>query len=151
MSRDASVTLDWADGEYRFRLAIGQLRELQETINRPRVKLGAPFIGPATLFEALRSNDAWPHEVREVIRLGLIGGGTKPADALDLVKRYVEDRPITESSVFATLILGAALFGSEEEPLEGKSEAAKMKEMTDFPLPPSTQTEPSSEDGLLDR
>jgi hypothetical protein len=94
MSRNGSVTLDWADGEHTFRLAIGQLRELQETVNKTRIKLGASLIGPATLFEAVRSNNAWPHEIREIMRLGLIGGGTKPADALDLVRRYVEERPI---------------------------------------------------------
>ena len=30
MSRDASISFDWAGDERRFRLAIGQLRELQE-------------------------------------------------------------------------------------------------------------------------
>lgn len=138
MSRHASVTLSWADGDYTFRLAIGQLRELQESVNRPRVKLGAPLIGPATLFEALRSNDAWLHDVREVIRLGLIGGGTKPADALDLVRRYVDERPMAESSVHATLVLGAALFGSEEEPNEGKNQPAEMTGESTSPLPAST-------------
>lgn len=137
MSRHASVTLDWADGSYTFRLAIGQLRELQEAVNRPRVKLGAPLIGPATLFESLRSNDAWLHDVREVIRLGLIGGGTKPADALDLVRRYVDERPMAESSVHATLVLGAALFGSEEEPLEGKNQPARTTDGNTSPLPAS--------------
>lgn len=124
MSRSAEITITWGDGEHQFRLAIGQLRELQEAINRPRAKLGAPLVGPATLFGMLRSNDAWPHEVREVMRLGLIGGGTSPTDATDLVKRYVDERPLTESSVHATLVLAAALFGSEEEPIEGKEKAA---------------------------
>ena len=40
------------------------------------------------------TGDAWPHEVREVIRLGLIGGGMKTDRALVLVKRHVEGRPL---------------------------------------------------------
>jgi hypothetical protein len=143
MSRNGSIDLDFGDGTYTFRLAIGQLRELQESVNRPRIKLGASLIGPATLFEAVRSNNAWPHEVREIMRLGLIGGGTKPADALDLVRRYVEERPIVESSIHATLVLGAALFGSEEEAVEGKKQPAEMTGESTSPLPGSMAGEPS--------
>ncbi|MCB5173643.1 gene transfer agent family protein [Microvirga lenta] len=127
MSRTGSVELDFADGTYTFRLGIGQLRELQETVNKPRVRLGAPLIGPMSLLQLLQNYDAWPHEVREVIRLGLIGGGTKPEDALDLVRRYVEIRPLMETAIHAQAILSAALAGTPEEPIEGKPEAASQE------------------------
>jgi hypothetical protein len=143
MSRNGSIDLEWADGgPYTFRLAIGQLRELQETINKPRVKLGAPFIGPATLYNMLVCRDAWLHEVREVMRLGLIGGGTSPEDARDLVQRYVEERPLAESSVHAALVLGAALFGTPEEELdEGKEMPASQDQ--------AASASPASTDGAL--
>ena len=141
MSRNGSVTLDWADGEHTFRLAIGQLRELQETINKPRVKLGAPFIGPASLYNLLVARDAWMHEVREVMRLGLIGGGMKPVEAVDLVRTYVEERPLAESSVHAALVLGAALFGTPEEELDEGKEMPVSQDPTASASPASTDGE----------
>lgn len=113
MSRDATVTIDFADGEHRFRLAIGALRELQE-------KLAA---SPFTVFERLRAGRPMVDDAREVLRLGLIGGGLTPADALRLVRTYVEERPLGEAIVPAVAVLAAALFGvADEEP--GKSSGA---------------------------
>lgn len=143
MSRDGSIELDWGSDRHRFRLGIGELRELQEAINQPRAKIGAPLIGPGTLWRALQTYDAWKDEVRAVIRLGLIGGGMKPVDALGLVRLYVDDRPLAESSVHAVAILGAALFGPADEPIEGKDEAAGTTTMTGSASLPSTGTEPS--------
>lgn len=145
MSRDGSISLDWGNDRHRFRLGIGELRELQEEINRPRAKIGAPLVGPGTLWRSLQSYDAWKDEVREVIRLGLIGGGMKPLDALGLVRRYVDERPLVESSIHATAILGAALFGPPDEALEGKEEAAETTKTTGSASLPSTETEPSSD------
>lgn len=147
MSRDGSISLDWGNSRHRFRLGIGELRELQEEINRPRAKIGAPLIGPGSLWRSLQTYDAWKDEVREVIRLGLIGGGMKPLDALGLVRRYVDERPLVESSVHAVAVLGAALFGPPEEPVEGNGEAAKA--MTEESAPShslhSTETGSSSD------
>jgi hypothetical protein len=135
--------MDWADGEHTFRLAIGQLRELQETINKPRAKIGAPLIGPASLYNLIVSRDAWTHEVREVMRLGLIGGGMKPIEAVDLVRRYVEERPLAESSVHAALVLGAALFGTPEEELDEGKENPASQDQTPLGSPGIMAGEPS--------
>lgn len=125
MSADGSVSITWADGEYRFRLAIGQLRELQESVNKWRVKVGLPAIGPMSLARLFESGDAWPDDVREVIRLGLIGGGSTPMDALALVKRYVDDQPLVGPTLIARLVLLAALVGAQDDPV-GKGEPEKI-------------------------
>lgn len=143
MSRDGSIELDWGDDRHRFRLGIGELRELQEAINQPRAKIGAPLVGPGTLWRSLQTYDAWKDDVRAIIRLGLIGGGMKPLDALGLVRRYVDECPLAESSVHAIAILGAALFGPADEPIEGKEEAAETTTTTGSASLPSTETEPS--------
>lgn len=52
------------------------------------------------------------HEMREVIRLALIGGGESPEDAASLVSVYVDQRPIEESYALAVAILEAAWFGA---------------------------------------
>src|SRR5215211_100792 len=126
MSADASLTLEWADGEYRFRLAIGQLRELMENINRPRASIGAPTVGPMSLLGLLTGRDAWPDDAREIIRLGLIGGGSTPVEATRLVKLYVDARPWIESMPTAQMVLMAALVGVPDD-VVGKKPAEKTE------------------------
>lgn len=133
MSRDASISFEWADGEHTFRLPIGQLRELQE-------KTG---VGPLRLFQRLMEGSWMVDDAREIMRLGLIGGGMKPDEALRLVKRYVDARPLMEAQSPAMLVLGAALHGTEQEPQPGKEEAPEAA--TSAPLsdsPPSTGPAP---------
>lgn len=152
MSADGSISLAWADGDHKFRLAIGQLRELQETINRARVAIGAPPIGPMSLLRLLRTTDAWPDEIREVLRLGLIGGGKKPLEALALVKRYVDDRPLGESAPVALAVLTAALVGAPDD-IVGKNSAAgktTTEATTASSSPLSTASAPPS-DGTQDQ
>jgi len=105
MSRDAGISLKWADGEYAFRLPIGRLIELQEKCDA----------GPAFIMTRLQQGVWRVEDVRETIRLGLIGGGTKPTDALKLVERYVDERPMFESVVTAEAIISAALVGAPDE------------------------------------
>ena len=121
MSADATIELRWADGDHRFRLPLGQLRELQD-------KCGA---GPLRIAHRLRGDDWLVDDVREPIRLGLIGAGMKPTEALTLVLRYVDARPLYESVLTALAVLSAALFGvPEDQPAPGKEEAARPEETT---------------------
>lgn len=133
MSRNASIALEWADSEYVFRLPLGQLRELQEKTD----------CGPLFLFNRIVAGQWRIDDLRETIRLGLIGGGMEPAKAHTLVKRYVDDRPFTESIKPAQAILGAALIGAPDGEKPGKAKrqrtAAKPSQTEDSPLPPSTE------------
>lgn len=147
MSADASIEFEWGDGVHKFRLALGQLRELQEKINQPRISIGADPIGPFSLLMLARNKDLWPHEVREVIRLGLIGGGEKPTAALGLVARYVDDRPVLENMKPVVLILTAALTGVPDD-VVGKKEAGENQTetvTTGSSSPQSTEPEPQSD------
>lgn len=127
MSRDGSTSFEWADGTYKFRLGIGECRELQEKTD----------CGP---YELLRRVDAgtWRvDELIEVIRCGLIGGGMKPTEALRLVKRYCGP-PFAPSISPARVILQAALIGAPDGEKPGKRRAAKVAQEQ-----PSSQTESS--------
>lgn len=112
MSANGAITTKWADGEYTFRLAIGQLRELQEKCD----------CGPPEILARLAAQRWRIDDLRETIRLGLIGGGTTPVAALKLVERYVDDRPLLESVTVASSILLAALVGADDDPV-GKETA----------------------------
>jgi len=113
-NRDGAITLDFGDGRHRFRVAgLGELEELQE-------KTG---VGPYTVLQRLMSSEWRVAEVRETIRIGLIGGGAKPLDALKLVERYVDARPDwLRNASLAQVIMAAALAGSQEDEV-GKSDA----------------------------
>lgn len=134
MSRDATIRLEWADGEYVFRLAWGQLAKLQEECDA----------GPYTILTRLY-NGAWRIEdISNVIRWGLIGGGLDAPKALKLTRTYVEGRPPTESLMFAQAILAAGCMGAPEEDVAKKAEAADQSQTSptgSSDLPPSTETE----------
>lgn len=125
MSRDGSIEFEWADGTYRFRLGIDQLRELQEKTDAGptwlwnRIEAGMYSVGHS-------GHDGKPKsdtDMAETIRLGLIGGGKTPDEARRLVNNYVLKRPIWEGIKPAQRILEAAVAGPEDEPLK-KAEGA---------------------------
>lgn len=112
MSRDAKITLTWADGDYTFRLGWGELAELQEKTDA----------GPYVVLNRLHTHHWRIEDLSNVIRLGLVGGGLEPVKALKLVRTYVEARPPMESHPYAVAVLSAGLIGAEDEPL-GEADA----------------------------
>lgn len=135
-ARDGSVTFEWADGEHTFRLGIAQLEELQE-------KAGC---GPFELMRRLTVG-AWRiEEVRETLRLGLIGGGMEAVQALKLVNRYAGSGQLLVAVLPARVVIAAALTGPADEPGK-KDHAAKDREAMPSPTagspsPPSTEPAP---------
>ena len=120
--RSARVELDWGDGTYTFRLAWGQLVELQEKCDA----------GPYVILQRLQTG-AWQMEdISNVIRLGLIGGGMTAVDALKKTRAYVEAFPPMENLMPAQGILAAALMGARDEPV-GEDGAAIPKENSSTP------------------
>lgn len=106
MSRDASITFEWGDGEHTFVLKWGQLVKLQE----------ATDCGPKYLYDMLMAGRWRVEHISETIRWGLIGGGKKPEEANKLLKLYVEGFPLLDNVGPAIRILGAALAGAPDEP-----------------------------------
>lgn len=135
----AEVSIDWADGTYTFRLTVLGTIELEQ-------KCDAAF---TVINQRLTSGTYKVADVRETIRLGLIGGGLKPEAALKLVRRYVDDRPLIESWIVARTVLAGVLFWFEVEPLTdgappGNPAAAPMTAPNVSTPPPSTETPRSS-------
>jgi hypothetical protein len=109
--------------------------------------------GPFEILQRLRSGFWRIDDIRETLRLGLIGGGLQAEKALKLVIQYVDDfaeRPLPENVPHAMAVLGAALYGpADEEMPGGKTETAgaeKEAHGTDAsPSPSSTAPAPSSD------
>lgn len=126
------VTLEWGDGAHTFRLAWGAWFELQD-------KCGC---GPAELLDRLLMRRWRACDLYEIIRLGLIGGGKSPADALVLARRYVQERPLMEAVTPALQIVSASLIGppEKEDDKPGEAGVARDPEMGPSRSPPSTAT-----------
>lgn len=119
MSRHGAAEIDWADGTYTFRLGLDQIEELEEKRDLSLFAL-ARRLSPS-------DRDARLADIREVLRLGLIGGDMKPVDALVKVRKYVDERPIDESRdiAYAVVLAGLARVNTAEAPPSGESDAAE--------------------------
>lgn len=145
MSADGSVELTWAAELRKFRIAIGEFRDLQESVNARRVAIGAETVGPSTLLTAFRTNNAWPDDVRDVLKAGLIGAGIAYDKAQRLLVRHFDNKPLLAHTKTAFLVLLAALVGvPEDEPAKKKTQdsEAPVSETSPSDSPSSTETEP---------
>lgn len=132
MDGSGRVTLRWADDDYTFRLAYKQLRELQD-------KTGC---GPEYLALRIAHGQWMVDDLRETIRLGLIGGGTEPGKALTLVIRYVDGRPLMESKSPAIKILQACLEQPKGDSV-GKARRRRATNQTGESPSPSSSEQPA--------
>lgn len=138
----AEIELEFADGEYLFALKLPQLAELEEKCgftdargNRRKrgvVAIYGDITAGLTVIEGQvvaipQAGQASASDCREVIRLGLIGGGRDPIEARKLVERYVDGRPIVERWTMAAAILRAAVEGYEPPKAEPAQEPAAAK------------------------
>lgn len=101
-----SLKVFFGDGEHRFDFdgsLIGELETLTDA-------------GLGALFRRLVDRSFRYADLLAVLRLGLIGGGTRPEEAVRLVKVYGEGRPIEETYPVAVAVLSALWFGNAEEP-----------------------------------
>lgn len=120
---------DQEEGQYLFRLNLKQVEELQEKCDA----------GPPAIMQRLLSNTWRVADIRETLRLGLIGGGLEPAKALKLVQRYVDDEAFAPNALLAISVLQSRLFPFEDDP-PGKALAAGTHAQT------GASTSPPSED-----
>lgn len=141
MAVNGEIELQWGDGEHKFNIAkLRCVLELEE-------KSGA---GVAEIYYRI-INGRWKfNDLRETLRLGLIGGGAMPDKALSLVNRYCDDRPWAESVLPAQAILMAAMIGVLGDNAEKKAEAERTKEeqssrMESSSAPSSMESEPQSD------
>lgn len=129
MARSPETILQFADGEYLFRLNLKQVEELQEKCDA----------GPSEVLRRLMSDTWRVADVRETIRLGLIGGGLAPAAALTMVRRYVDDCALAPNVIVAIVVMQSRLYPFEDEPLGKAAPAAASAE----PTPAETDASPS--------
>lgn len=128
MSANGTRSIVWAGGEDAFCVAkVGLILDLEE-----KCKAGIGVIAARLECGAYYLND-----VRETIRLGLIGGGKTPDQAMAAVKAHVDENPISHCQLVAYEIIKAALFGVPDDPVgkerdEGKEQPAEAQQTGSF-------------------
>lgn len=142
MSVNGEIELQWGDGEHKFNIArLKCVLELEE-------KCGA---GIAEIFQRIQQGRWKFNDIRETLRLGLIGAGESPDKALRLINRYCDDRPWAENVLPAQAVIIAAMVGIEGDEPAKKAEAGRAQEerssakTDDSSDPPSTGLEPLSD------
>lgn len=114
MSRGGEITLQCWDGEHVFRLRLGELRTLQEKVDA----------GPMHIARRLADGTWRVDDVRETLRLGLIGAGVKQDEALSLVTTHVDGVPWIDNVFNAQAVVLAAVMGVADERL-GETQAGE--------------------------
>ncbi len=130
MATNGEIELTWGDGQHKFNVAkIKSALELEEKCNA----------GVAQIFERIRSSTWKINDVRETLRIGLIGAGMMPDKALGLINLYCDDRPWAESLQPALYVLMAAMVGVPGDDVGKKAATERAKED-----PPSEKMDESS-------
>lgn len=122
----AEITLDFGDGEYRFRLPLKEIAELQTKCDAgigliySRLMRGRYMDGGDVVLNPLEAIFK-VQDITETIRLGLIGGASglvngepvkvTPEKALALCRQYVEGRPLLDIWKIAAAIMNVCLIG----------------------------------------
>lgn len=75
-------------------------------------------VGIGAFCQRISRRDARYSDLRDVIRLGLIGGGLDPQDAEGMVATYVDGRPLERTFLLAIDIVAALYFGASEETID---------------------------------
>lgn len=141
MAINGEIEITWGDGEHKFNIArLKCVLELEE-------KCGA---GVAEIFQRIQESRWKFNDIRETLRLGLIGGGETPEKALRLINRYCDDRPWAENVLPAQAVLIAAMVGVVGDNLEKKAQTEWAKESRstatgDSSAPLSTDLVPPSD------
>ena len=115
MSAPGTVVLIWAHGEDTFCLAkIGQILDLEE-------RCGS---GIAAIVQRLENHTWGIRDVREPIRLGLIGGGMDPERAQEIVERHVVPPFVAHLKTAHTILASAMVMPFGDQP--GKDAADRQ-------------------------
>jgi hypothetical protein len=91
----------FGDAERTFRLTPELIAELER---KTATGIGA-------LSRRLFAGDFKHAELLEIIRLALIGGGTKPEEAAALIAAYAVPRPLMDAYALAVAVVEVLMFG----------------------------------------
>lgn len=116
----------FAGAERAFDLRIGEIQALERAC-------GCGIFG---LLVRIGSHQAYASDIRETIRLGLVGGGETDAESTRLIMAEIDGRPLAEHLPLAAEIIKSVIDGLpkiEEETSAGKAEAGSLTPADSLP------------------
>ena len=113
---------------------------MQERVNARRAAANLPGVGPTTLANAIRTNNAWPDDVRDVLRIGLVGAGMPGGEAHLKLVQYFDRRPPADSYLVAFAVLVGAFLGVPGDEIDVKKKTTTPDPTGPSPSPASTPT-----------
>lgn len=118
MSANGTRSIIWANGEDAFCLGkVGLILDLEDKCRS----------GLATIMARLEGGSWGINDVRETIRLGLIGGGMKPEAAMAAVRNHVDENPLALSVLVAYEVIKSVIFGIPDDDPVGKGMPAEAQ------------------------
>jgi hypothetical protein len=125
----------FAGRERAFDLRIGEIQALERACQ----------CGIFGLLLRLGAHQAYAADIRETIRLGLVGGGETDAASTVLIMQEIDGRPLSEHLPLAAEIIKSTIDGlPKPEVVEEEEDAASKKAMaeslTPAASPPGTGT-----------
>src|SRR4051794_1788958 len=135
MSATGTRSIIWANGEDVFCIAkVGLILDLEDKCKS----------GFAVVMARLEAGAWGINDVREPIRLGLIGGGMKPDAAMAAVRRHVDENPLAHSVLVAYEVMRSAMFGIPVDDPVGVVDESKKKKRQRRARADSTMTTAAS-------
>ncbi|KAA3500821.1 gene transfer agent family protein [Rhizobium rhizogenes] len=107
MTERTPVKQFFGDAEYEFHLPPDLVLELER-------KTGS---GVGLIFRRFLTSEFGFSDLTEVLRLGLVGAGMKPADAAVLVTTYAARMAVTDLYLVALPIMDALMTGNTVQPV----------------------------------
>lgn len=115
--RSAKITRFVGEDDFDLCLRIGELQDLSEVRE----------CGPFAILSRLQNGLWFIDDLKDTIRLALIGGGMAPRDAKQLVERSVKEAYILDYLTIAIECLYAAMSGVPDDmPEEDDEEAGEL-------------------------
>lgn len=126
-------TIVWPAGEHEFRLAIGELRAIEQQSNA----------GVAVVLRRLLTGDWYIDDIAGVIRLGLVGAGMTQNDAKRVIERAMVIASPYELAVTATDVLRRfILFEGVDQPGEPLAGAGQTESPSQMASPDGQSSSP---------
>lgn len=151
MSRSARITRFFGEGDYDFALTIGPAEQLEQVRGDALRKLGFDAGQGAIMAiqRRLAEGTFLIDDVRQTLRLGLIGAGMDREDAYRLVDRNLQPGDLIRAAMLAGDVIDALLSGDpDDQPGADQSGGADGPPV---PTQPGSQTDAFAGPGSTDR
>lgn len=151
MSRSARIVRFFGEGEFEFALTIGPAEQLEQVRGDALRKMGFDAGQGAIMAiqRRLAEGTFLIDDVRQTLRLGLVGAGMEREDAWRLVERNLQPGDLIKAAMLAGDVIDALLSGDPED--QPGADASGEPDGPPVPIQPGSPTAASDGRGSTAR